>query len=259
MMSEASVQVWRLVDEKDAQSAYCCMGGNSTPWEPSLCVCRDWIAENLGKYVEGYHLGLKEGEIIGHLYFAPSRQALIPYILEPGATVVYCEWVRHEHQGKGLGKRLFDTFLGEMKADNSKGIVVVTSDAEGEPQAQTYIDRGFQVIHRGGTEQLLYLPLTQTSIEFQSLEQQLKPKRKSPVEIHVINGYMCPHEVATQLVLQEVVMEFGDKVILKEINLAPETLSEYGAARGIFINGRRKLGGGEIEEAVRQAIAEELQ
>ncbi len=258
MMSEMSVQVRRLVDEKDAQSAYCCMGGSATPWEPALCVCRDWIAENLGKYIEGYHLALEDDEIIGHLYFAPSNQALIPYRLEPDAAVIYCEWVQQEHQGKGLGKRMYDTFLNEMKANNSKGIVVVTSDEEGEPQAQSYIDRGFEVIHQEGSEQLLFLPLTQPSIDFQPLEQQLKPKRKSPVEIHVINGYMCPHEVATQLILQEVVKEFGDKVIYKEVTLTPETLSEYGAASGIFINGKRKLGGGEIEESVRQAIAEEL-
>jgi ribosomal protein S18 acetylase RimI-like enzyme len=258
MMSEMSVQVQRLVDEKDAQSAYCCMSGSATPWEPALCVCRDWIAENLGKHIEGYHLALENDKIIGHLYFAPSIQALIPYSIEPDAAVIYCEWIQREHQGKGLGKQLFDTFLGEMKANNSKGIVVVTSDEEGEPQSQTYIKRGFEVIHREGSEQLLFLPLAQTSIEFQPLKQQLKPKRISPVEIHIINGYMCPHEVATQLVLQEVVKEFGDQVILKEVILTPETLSEYGAASGIFINGKRKLGGGEIEEAVRQAIAEEL-
>jgi hypothetical protein len=74
-----------------------------------------------------------------------------------------------------------------------------------------------------------------------------------------MKGYMCPHEVATQLALLKVVKEFGNKVILKEVVLTPDTLSEYGAASGIFINGKRNLGGDEMEQAIRQAIEEELQ
>jgi hypothetical protein len=46
--------------------------------------------------------------------------------------------------------------------------------------------------------------------------------------------------------------------MLREVTLTPETLPEYGIAKGILINGRQKLGGGETEEAVRQAISEEL-
>jgi len=258
-MSELSVRVQRLIDEKDAQSAYCCMGGGTARWAPALCVCRDWIAENLGKYIEGYHMVLEDNEVIGHLYYAPSDQALIPYRIEPEVTVIYCEWVQQAYQGKGFGKQLFEYFLGEMKRDKRKGIAIVTNDEGGEAQARAYLARGFEVIHSQAAEQLLYLPLTQTSIRFQYLEQKQKHKRNSPVEIHVMKGYMCPHEVATQLALQKVVKEFGDKVILKEVILTPDTLSEYGAASGIFINGKRNLGGDEMEQAVRQAIEEELQ
>jgi hypothetical protein len=42
------------------------------------------------------------------------------------------------------------------------------------------------------------------------------------------------------------------------VPLTPETLREYGVAKGIFINGRQKLAGGETEEQVRQAILEEF-
>jgi hypothetical protein len=42
------------------------------------------------------------------------------------------------------------------------------------------------------------------------------------------------------------------------VPLTKETLGEYGVARGIFINGRLKLGGAETEESVRQVIQEEL-
>ena len=80
----------------------------------------------------------------------------------------------------------------------------------------------------------------------------------APVEIVVLNGYLCPFEVSTYLLLRQVAREFGSRVILREVLLTPETLRSYGASRGIFINGRQKLFGGEPEEAIRQAIQEEL-
>jgi hypothetical protein len=69
---------------------------------------------------------------------------------------------------------------------------------------------------------------------------------------------MCPFEVSTEVILREVAREFGDQVTLREASLTPETLREYGVAKGVFINGRQKLVGGETEEQVRQAIQEEF-
>jgi hypothetical protein len=69
---------------------------------------------------------------------------------------------------------------------------------------------------------------------------------------------MCPYEVSSEMLLREVAQEFGDQVTLREVPLTSETLREYGVAKGIFINGRQKLTGGETEEQVRQAILEEF-
>ena len=48
---------------------------------------------------------------------------------------------------------------------------------------------------------------------------------------------MCPYEVSTEVLLREVAREFGDQVILREVALTPETLREYGVAKGVFIHG----------------------
>ena len=58
--------------------------------------------------------------------------------------------------------------------------------------------------------------------------------------------------------LRSILPEFGDRVIVRDEWLTPETLREYGAAKGVFINGQQKLVGGETEGAIRQAIQEEL-
>jgi hypothetical protein len=79
------------------------------------------------------------------------------------------------------------------------------------------------------------------------------------VEILVLSGYMCPYEAATLMLLPGVVKEFGEQVVLRQITLTPETLQDYGAARGIFVNGRPRLAGAETEEAVRRIILEEIE
>jgi hypothetical protein len=69
---------------------------------------------------------------------------------------------------------------------------------------------------------------------------------------------MCPYEVSTLLLLRSVVQEYAEDVILRDVWLTPETLQQYGVAKGIFINGQQKLSGGESEGAIRQAIVDEF-
>ncbi len=257
-MKDISVVIQRLRGSADAQRAYCCMTEVPTPWPRSLCMCRDWVASNLGKYVDGYHLHLESGEVVGHLYFALSERSLFPYEVEPGVGVLYCEWIQQRHQGQGLGKRLFGAFLNDMRQKDAKGILVECTDIEGQMHCQPYLARGFGVAYATGHRKLLYLPLTQPQVSVRPLESRIRPHQGVPIEVLIINGYMCPFEVATEVLMREVAQEFGDQIILREVTLTPDTLQEYGVAKGIFINGQQKLVGGETEEQIRQAILEEL-
>jgi len=257
-MSDLAVTIHRLQSESDAQQSYSCMTEVPTPWPEALCLCRGWVGENLGRYVEGYHANLPDGQVIGHLYYAPSERALFPYDLEPGIAAMYCEWVQRRHQGHGVGRRLFEAFVADMRAAHCKGIAVEGADLEGQMDYRHYLTRGFEVVHEVGHRKLLYLPLAQPAIAAQPLKATVTQRRSMPVEILILSGYMCPLDVSTQVLLLEVVREFGDQVRLRSERLTPETLRQYGVANGLFINGRQKLTGAATEQAIRQAIVEEL-
>jgi GNAT superfamily N-acetyltransferase len=257
-MDEIDVHIRRLADVEDTQQTYCCMTEVPTPWPQALCQCRDWVARHLGHDVEGYHLRLGSGEVVGHLYYALSEHALIPYEVEAGVGVMYCEWVQRRYQHQGLGQRLFGAFVDEMRQQDAKGILVEGTDREDQMHVRHYQARGFEVIRHSGHYKLLYLPLTQAQVRVRPLQPRIQPRRRVPVEILIVRGYMCPFEIATLVLLQEVSREFGDRVKVRQVELTPETLAEHGVARGIFVNGRLKLGGAETEESVRQAILEEL-
>ena len=258
MNNELEMNVKRMKQKGDAQKAYCCMTEAPSPWPVALCQCRDWVTENLGTYVEGYHLETRRGEVVGHIYFAPSQNALVPYQIEPEVCVLYCEWVQKRYQGKGWGRYLFDSFLAEMRAEGMKGILVEATNREGFMHFSHYTVRGFEQILDHNQFKLLYLPIINGEVAVKLLEKKLEPKKKTPVEILILNGYMCPYEAATLIAVRSIVPEFGEQVKLQDVWLTPETLHYFGSAKGIFINGERKLVGGESEEQIRQAIREEL-
>lgn len=257
-MDDLNIVIRRLEGAGEAQQAYCCMTEVPTPWPQALCQCREWVARNLGNYIEGFHMQLDNGEVIGHLYYALSEKALIPYEVEDGMGVLYCEWVQRGYQNKGLGKRLFGAFRDEMEREGVKGILVENTGTEREDQLKLYLGRGFGVVYESGSRILLYLPIDQSEVEFHPLQPRIQSRRGVPVEIFVIGGYMCPYEASTLVLLQEVAGEFGDRVVLRQVPLTPETLREYGVTQGIFINGQAKLAGAETETAIRQAILEEI-
>jgi ribosomal protein S18 acetylase RimI-like enzyme len=257
-MSDFQAVVKRLLSEKEAQDAFCCMSEVPTPWPKAVGMCRVWAGQNLGRYVEGYHIQDASGSAIGQLYYAPSEKALVPYEIEPGAAVMYCEWIQRRFQKQGLGRQLFSAFEADMRKQACKGILVEGTDREQQMHYRHYLVRGFEIVYEAGHRRLLYLPLNQPKIRIRPLESRIQPRRGAPVEILVLNGYLCPFEASTQVLLMEVAREFGEQVVLRQEHLTPETLKQYGVADGIFINGRQKLVGATTEEAIRQAIIEEL-
>ena len=258
MKGTPDIVVKRLVKDDDALQTYCCMTEVPTPWPKALCECRDWVAENLGRHVDGYHLQLGAGDVIGHIYFAPSEQALFSYKVEPGFAVMYCEWVQQRYQKRGFGTHLFETFLTALKQENAKGVLVEATDIEGQMYYGHYLSRGFRIVHEAGHHKLLFLPLSAEQVSYRRRKPRVQPRRQHPVEIHLFRGFLCPYEVSTQLLVRDVAQEFGDQVRIQEIWLTPETLDQFGVPSGVLINGIQKLAGGETERAVRRAIMEEL-
>jgi len=257
-MTKAAIIVRRLENAEDSHAAFCCQTEVLSPWPQAVCQCRNWIAANLGQFVEGFHVEGDGGIVVGHLYYAMSERALVPYELDDGVGVIYCEWIQQRHQKQGLRKLLFDTFLEEMQRVSAKGILVESTDIEGQMHYRHYLQLGFEIAHEADHQRLLYLPLTQPNISVRSLTSSISPRKGTPVEVLILNGYLCPFEVSTRELLLEITQEFGHQVVVHEVQLTPATLKEYGVAKGIFINGQQKLAGGETEEAIRQAIVEEF-
>ena len=148
--------------------------------------------------------------------------------------------------------------MAGLERDHLKGVLVEATDIEGQMHFSHYLSRGFEIVNEAGHHKLLYLPIANKQVTFHRRQANLQPRRGLPVEIHLFQGFLCPYQVSTHILVREIALEFGDQVSIQEVWLTSETLDKYGLASGVLINGQPKLAGGETERAVRQAILEEL-
>jgi hypothetical protein len=230
-----------------------------TPWPQAVQACRDWLAAQEGSAVHGLHLVDPAGEVVGHVYYTPAEEALIPYHVEPGVAVVHCEWVQRRHQGQGYSRLLCGALTEHLEAEGWKGFLVAATDDEACMHYRHFACRGLRPLEQPGPMRLMYRPLGQETIDVEAIELQIKPRHGRPVDVLVFRGGFCPYEVSTALAALEVAHEFGAGVRVREVPLTAETVRAFGTAGGVWINGRRFLVGGIPEEAVRRAIGQALE
>jgi len=252
------VEICCLTSREDAKKTYPCATESPRPfWADGLPLSRAWFAKNLGTHVEGFHAE-EDGEVIGHIYWAPSERALVPYRTEPGVAWIYCEWVQRPHQGRGHMKKLFGAFVRHLRSEGYKGVLVGATDFEGYLHHGHFAKRGFRIVREDDGGKLMYLPLSQKSVQVEPLAPRVSHGGTAPVEVLIIGSKFCPVGAATVLYLRRTAAEFGDRVVIREVPAGPEALARYGVADGIFINGKPAFFGPVTEEQVRAKIREEL-
>jgi hypothetical protein len=258
-MTLADVRVTYVSETGQAEEACSCMVEVPAPWPEALEACRSWLAQRVGTVIHGLHLHDADGHVIGHLYYAFSENALVPYEIEEGVAVVHCEWIQRRHQGQGYSRILSEALVRRLEARNAKGILVPATDDEQHMHYRHYARRGFQTLHQEGGRRLMYHPLSQETITLRPLQRKIPVGRQVPVEVIVFTGGLCPYEAATSMLAVQVAAEFRQRVILREIPASRTALRQYGVAQGVWINGRRLAAAGLPEEAIRLAIREALE
>lgn len=245
---------------EDVMQTYPCARESPVPpWADGLSMCREWFAKSLGKYIEGFHLLDESGNVIGHIYWAPSSQALTPYEIEEGVAYIYCDWVQRRHRGKGGMHLLFQEFVSFLRSQGYKGILVDATEIKGYMHYQHFLKRGFRVLRENKGGKLLYYPLSQASVVVNPLAAHIVAEGRAEVEVLVIGSRFCPVGASAVLAIRKVAQEFAERVRVQEVPASREVIAQYGVADGIFINGKVKFFGPVSESQVRKAIEEELQ
>lgn len=247
----------KKVTLNDLEATYCCMGELPPDhrWIEALPESREWFKANLGKHVEGYHL-LDGDRVVGHIYYAASERALLPYEIEPRVACIYCTEMLQDYVHKGHGKMMFDYMKNDLKEQGFKGIMIPATDFKEWMHYELFLKQGFQVIQEHAPYKAMYFPLLNQSIDIKVLPLNYKPSRDK-VEVTLFNNFFCPVAVYMYHLMKKVAQDFGDKVKIVEIDTTPETVRRYGTTDPL-INGKIKLFGPASEEDVKKTIQEEI-
>lgn len=256
-----SLQVEKLTLQ-DVVKVHPCMRGlpsQFSEWKSFVSKSREWMRNNLGVHVEGYHLIDNKDEVIGHIYYAPSEKALVSLSMESNLAFIYCIYLKEKCRGKGHGKKFLSIFKEEMRKQGFKGIIVKATEF---PQYMHYAHferQGFKAIEQHGSLKIMYFPLTKDTVKVTMRKLNYKPL-KEKVEITLFKNYLCPFMVNLHNKAKKVAATLGDKLEVVEVEATLENLEKYGVADGILINGKRKLMGlSSSEENIRAVIEEEIE
>ena len=247
----------KRVTQRDLEVTYCCMSEvpPGVSWAQALPKSREWFKANLGKHVEGYHL-LDGNKVVGHVYYASSERALLPFETEPKIAFIYCTEVLRDYMKKGYGKMMFDYVKDDLKKQEFKGMLVDASEIKEYMYYEHFLKQGFKMIKEHAPFKLMYFPLTKESINVRLLEFNYKPS-SDKVEVTLFKNFFCPVGAHMYHLMKKVAQGFGDTVKVVEIDATLETVRRYGATDPL-INGKVKILGPASEEDVKKTIQEEI-
>ena len=247
----------KKITANDLEKTYCCikeMPPGAT-WANGLPESRTWLRKNLGKYVEGYHL-LDDDEVVGHIYYASSEEALIPYEIEPGVACIYCSEMLRDYAHKGYGRMMFDCMKNDLKKQGFKGIMVPVTEIKEFMHYKQFEKQGFKTIMEHALFKIMYSPLTKQTIKVKPISLNYKPS-KDKVEVTLFSNFFCPVGSHMYHLVKETAQSFGDKIKIVEIEPTLETIKKYGTTDPL-INGKIKVFGPTSEADVKKAIQEEI-
>jgi len=250
------MRVYRVAGPHEVEQTYPCATEGGHFWAEGLPLSRAWFAENLGRHVEGLHAVDEAGRVVGHIYWAPSERALVPYRLEEGAAFLYCEWVQRSFRGRGCMRLLFESFVEGLRATGCKGILVDGTAIEGYMHRRHFEKRGFRPLGEGLP---MYLPLSQEKVRVEPLTPRIPTERTAPLDVLIIGSRFCPVGAATVLYLRRAAQEYPGQMVLREVPAGRESLEAYGVADGIFLNGRTCFFAPTPEAQVRETIRREIE
>ncbi|MFC2048391.1 GNAT family N-acetyltransferase [Chloroflexota bacterium] len=206
------------------------------------------------------------GEVGGMIQYIP-----IEHSFAEGKDLYFinCIWVHGHKQGrgnfqkKGMGKALLQAAENDIKAMGAKGIAAWGIPLPFWMKASWFKKQGYIKVDKLGFlgQVLLWKPFTDDAVPPKWIEQKKKPETilgKATVTVF-LNGW-CPAQNLVFERAKRAASEFGDRVVLREINtLDRETFLEWGIVDALFIDDKQvRTGPPPPYEKIKKLIAKRV-
>lgn len=237
------------------------------------CICEEWVKKfaenndvNIERVREGFSKGAElridwikkwlslgyrakiayqQGRPIGFVDYLPIETQID--IAGQDIILINCINIipNSSYRGKGYGKLLLDEAEIDVKK-LSKGVAVIAHNHPRWMPISFFTKRGYKVVDERDSEIKEMLMLKAFCLvgppKFVKQKYDYKPKPVSgKVVVEIFWSGVCPHNLLSVELLKDVLSEFGNKVLIKEVatnDLPSDVIKKYGHGYGFYINGK---------------------
>lgn len=212
---------------------------------------QDWMRRTLTRGGMRAQVALDGGEPVGFIFSLPIERTAW-YIAGKELHTIQCMSVEDEYRGRGVGEMLL-VAAEETARRRAKGMTVIAYDPSDWFMPASFFQRqGYREAERRGTSVLMVKPFVEDAPVPKFVPRQYRPPRLVPGKV-IVEAFWSPQCLTTALEIlhvREVCAEFGDDVILRELNASmPGMRERFGIPRTLFMNGVEKGWGYEIPKA----------
>ncbi len=212
---------------------------------------QDWMRKTLTRSGMYTKVALDGDEPVGFLFLVPIERTAW-YVDGEGLFTIQCMNVQDEYRGRGVGEKLLAAAEETARA-HARGMAVIAYDpSDWFMPASFFQGQGYRDIERRGSSVLMYKPFDKDVPRPRFVSRQYHPPRLIPGKV-IVEAFWSPQCLTTALEIlhvREVCEEFGEDVILRELNAGMAGMRErFGIPRTLFINGVEKGWGFELPEA----------
>jgi GNAT superfamily N-acetyltransferase len=210
----------------------------------------DWMRMALTRGGMRAKVALDVDEPIGFLFLVPIERTAW-YIAGQELLTIQCMNVEDAYRGRGVGEKLLAA-AEETARLHAQGLAVIAYEpSEWFMPAGFFAARGYREVERRGSSVLMFKPFKADASAPSFIPRQYQPPRLVPGKV-IVEAFWSPQCLTTALEIlhvREVCAEFGDDVILRELNAGmPGMRDRFGIPRTIFFNGVEKGWGYEVPQ-----------
>jgi GNAT superfamily N-acetyltransferase len=251
-MSESSRIRISDVTEDTLWYVACCAQDDTSPETQQAAELRgDWMRKMLTRGGLNAQVALAGDEPVGFLFLVPVERTAW-YVDGRELFTIQCMNIEDAYRGQGIGERLLAAAEERVRA-HSRGMAVIAYDpSDWFMPASFFRDQGYREVERRGTSVLMFKPFEEHVPAPSFIAREYRPPRLIPGKV-IVEAFWSPQCLTTALEIlhvREVCAEFGDDVILRELNASmPGMRERFGIPRTLFLNAVEKGWGFELPAA----------
>ena len=251
MSNARQIRVSDVTEDTLWYVACCAQVDEGTETEQAAKLHEDWMRRTLTRGGMLAKVAIDGDEPIGFLFLVPIERTSW-YIAGEGLFTIQCMNVEDEYRGAGVGEMLLIAAEESARA-HAKGMAVIAYDpSDWFMPASFFQAQGYQEVDRRGSSVLMFKPFIESAAVPNFVPRQYRPPHLNPGKV-IVEAFWSPQCLTTALDIlhiREVCAEFGDDVILREMNAGvPGMRERFGIPRTIFFNGVEKGWGFDVPAA----------